>query len=183
MPDCELCGKHVLRRRRICNGHLVCWSCFYREKWSKIELIRKINSLEKMNDDLSSKIPPRISEIEYRFNSPFSAIPPKDVLKNAFIGLNLGGYFSDFSQVLGDYYGINAPRYYADDNKVTEGAIACYYPSSNEVYSFKKEPLLHETAFHEFYHALQNFGIVPKKDSEKNADLYAKGCMKRLKEA
>ena len=182
MPDCELCGQPVLRRRRNSANKLVCYSCSYLEKWPKEGLVRRIKRLEKENDDLSSRIPPRIHKIEYRFNSPFSAIPPIDVLKNALIGLNLGGYFSDFSQVLGDYYGIDAPRYYANDDKVPEGATACYYRSSNEVYSFKKTPLHNETAFHEFYHALQNYGIVPKKDSEKNAGLYAKGCMKRLKE-
>lgn len=182
MADCEICGTFQLRRKRTNSGKLVCWKCYYHLLWSKEELTRKIGKQDQEIDSLEARIPPRRPKIEYRYNSPFSAIPPIDVLKNSMLALDLSTSFSEFSQVLGDYYEINAPPYYANDDKVTPGAIACYYPSENEVYAFKSKPLSHETAFHEFYHALQNFGVVPKKDSEKNADLYAAGCMRRLKQ-
>lgn len=180
LADCEICGTYQMRRKRTESGKLVCWQCYYRLAWSKEELVRKTRQLDKEVDSLEARIPPRVPSVDYKYNSPFSAIPPIDVLKNAIIALDIGGTFSEYSQVLGDYYGINAPPYYANDEKIPDGAIACYYPTENEVYAFRKRALSHETAFHEFYHALQNFGIVPKKNSEKNADLYAKGCVRRL---
>ena len=180
MADCEICGTYQMRRKRIESGKLVCWPCFYRLAWSKEELVRETRQLDKEVDSLEARIPPRTPKIEYKYNSPFSAVPPIDVIRNAVNALDISGWFSQFSQVLGDYYGINAPPYYDNTSKVPIGAIACYYPSDNEVYAKKGDPMTYDTAFHEFYHALQNFGIVPKKDSEKTARDYAAACVRRM---
>jgi hypothetical protein len=60
---------------------------------------------------------------------------------------------------------------------VPENAIACYYPSTNKVYS-KTQSMSKHTALHEIWHALERHGIVPKTpDSEKNANLYAEACL------
>lgn len=179
MPPCQICGRPQDRRKRIKTGKLVCNPCHWHSLWEPEQLIKKISELEKKNDDLRGRIPPKISQREYRYNSPYSAVPPRDILKNAMIAVNLGN-FSEFSKVLGDHYGIKAPPYYANDAKIPSGAIACYYPTENEVYALVKEPLQYTTAFHEFYHALQAFGVVPNKDSEKNAGLYGEACVRRL---
>jgi len=180
MANCELCGKHQLRRKRLENGKLVCWICYYRLAWSKEDIVIKTRKQDFEIDDLRSMIPPKKPRIEYKYNSPFSAIPPLDVIKNATIALDIAGYYSDFSQVLADYYGIDAPPYYVNDEKVPDGAIACYYHNENKVYSRKKDPMSWDTAFHEFYHALQNYGLVPSKNSEETADQYAKACVRRM---
>ena len=114
----------------------------------------------------------------------FCLIPPIDVLKRAKIALEVDGYYSSFAKVLGAYYGIPAPKYIVNPEGIPKRAFSCYVPSENKVYC-KKEPYNLHTAFHEFYHALENFRIAPKvsrKKSEENAEKYAKACLKLLQE-
>ena len=178
MPECELCGRDVLRRIRQ-DSRLVCYHCDQYIRFPH-NAAYEIHRLEKKLDKYRQDFKIRTPDIKYRFNSPFSAIPPTHVLENAVYGLDVDGFYHEFSKPLADYYGIEHPRYYRNAEKVPEGAIACYYSSTNEVYS--KNGINKKTAFHEMWHALENFGIVPydPETSERDADRYAYGCISRL---
>jgi len=180
MPPCEVCGVEVTRRKRnLATNKLTCNQCGFYIR-NPISAIRELKRNEETIKKYRSNYKIKTANIEYRFNSPFSAIPPDNILQNAIYGLDIDGYYHEFSKVLADYYGIEHPRYYRSAEKVPENAIACYYRSSNEVYS--KNGINQKTAFHEMWHALENFGIVPydPKTSERDADRYATGCVTRL---
>jgi len=188
MPKCELCGEKVARRikrliskrlQMICNhcdyhilngNHLYTISTLGSERAYGREMRKEVNRL---NSLLEHK--PLNEKKVYPYSNPWSAVPPIHVLMNAKKALSVQGIYSGFPEILGDYYGILSPPYYHNDKMVPEGAIACYYPHTNTVYS--KNPMSNHTAFHEMYHALERHGIVPKTtDSEKNADFYADAC-------
>lgn len=184
MPACEICGQNQLRRYRLKNGKLVCWTCKTHYHWKPEAFLPWIKRLrddvahwKKTANDRVLRTP---SERKYRFTSPYSAIPPKDILKNAIYALDRQNQYTDFPKVLADYYEIDTPPFYDNPDKVPDGALACYYPWYNQIYS--RGSISRKNAFHEIYHALENFGIVPKtSESEKNADEYAYGCLERLK--
>jgi len=180
MPGCEICGN--IQHRRVRNrstDKLVCYSCnllLNNPFWAVKDLRKAESIIDKYSKEFKIKTP----NIRYKFNSPFSAIPPVHVLENAVYGLDVDGYYHEFSKPLADFYGIEYPKYYKNKEKVPKNAIACYYSSTNEVYS--KDGINQHTAFHEMWHALENFGIVPydPKTSERDADRYATGCVTRL---
>ena len=172
-----------MRRYRLKNGSLVCEMCRYHYHWTSEQFLRWIKRLKDSVNQWRIKANERTLRVpidhKYRFNSPFSAIPPKDILDNAVYALDIEGIYHGFQRVLSDYYKIDTPPFIEDPDQVPEGAIACYYPNRNKVYS--RGTLKRRSAFHEIYHALENFGIVPKtKDSEKHANQYAYGCLRRL---
>ena len=188
MTICEICGGKTKRRIRLNDGRLVCWQCnqiqknsyeencktvknyrdYAKQGWNKVTELRKEKSI--------SLIPP-----EYKYTNPISAVPPVDVLERSLLALDMMNYFSNFSEVLADYYGFEAPRYLISDEKCSPDANATYYWRENNVYTRRDRPLKNRTAFHEIWHALERHGIVPNtKDSEKNAELYAKACLRRL---
>jgi len=179
MPPCNICGKIQYRRRRWDENTLVCFSCYCLMKFPK-NAAHEVKRLEKIIEKYKQNFKIRTPDIQYRFNSPFSAIPPFHILTNAIYGLEIDGYYHSFSKVLADYYGIEYPKYYRDPEKVPDNAIACYHRSTNEVYS--KNSINRKTAFHEMWHALESFGIVPydPEASERDADRYAEGCVSRL---
>jgi len=178
MTVCEWCGSVVSRRISL-EGSMVCSWCYYVANLSKENLVKDYIRIRNENGELRKKLVALRQKAHY--NSPFSAIPPKEILQRAMIALDLGKYYTEFSKVLGDYYGIDGPPYYESPKEVPPDAIACYYPSRNEVYCTKQN-LSYENAFHEFYHALHKFGIVTTKHEEKDAELYAKGCLAMLGE-
>ena len=188
MPKCELCGEVVGRRTKYLISKqikLLCnYCCYYLSNGDHLKAIvdlgehridykkmrREINRLSLIVSDKNVKI-----SKDYPYSNPWSAVPPVYVLRNARKALDIQKKFSGFPETLGDYYGILAPPYSLSPSMVPEGAIACYYPATNHVYS--KGSMSEHTAFHEMYHALERHGIVPKTaDSEKNADFYADAC-------
>lgn len=188
MPKCELCGEKSDRRtkkliskqikmlcrhcyKQLCDGdhldtiRIMSQHRIYGEKMHNevIRLSSFFNSNEKSKYE------------KYPYSNPWSAVPPIHVLKNARKALDTQKSYVGFPETLGDYYGIVAPPYAVNEQKVPEGAIACYYPSTNRVYS--KGAINEHTAFHEMYHALERYKVVPKTvDSEKNANFYADAC-------
>ena len=184
MPACEICGQNQSRRTRLDNGKLVCYTCETHYHWSQDQFLPWI---KRLNDDIqfwrrtsNERSIHAPSERKFRFTSPYSAIPPREILQNAVYALDRQTTYTDFPKVLADFYQIDTPPFYDDPDQVPSGAIACYHPWSNKVYSTGS--ISRNTAFHEIYHALENFGIVPKtEESEKNADEYANGCLHRLK--
>jgi hypothetical protein len=124
-----------------------------------------------------------LRESRQRVNDVFSLTPPIDILKKAKIALNVTGFYSSFSQVLASYYKISRPSYIVHPQGIPENAFSCYIPSKNEVYC-KESPYDLNTAFHEFYHALENFDIAPyeseSKEREKNAENFANACVQLL---
>ena len=180
---CEICGEFATRRQRVDNS-LCCMTCAFRLRyWSPLDFLKESRRLERENSELRAKTAQIFrKEKRYAYNNAVSAVPTVDILERAMLAINLGENFSVFSVVLGDYYGIKAPPYYNFPEGVPKDANAVYHSLKNEVYC-AKGPLSHRTAFHEFWHALERHGIVPKtKDSEKNANTYAIACLKRLKE-
>ena len=158
-------------------------TCAFRLRyWSPLDFLKESRRLERENSELRTKTAQIFREEKvYAFNNAVSAVPPVDVLERAMLALDLEKLFHAFSIVLGDYYGIKAPHYYDNPEKVPKNANACYHHETNEVYC-AKGTLSHRTAFHEFWHALERHGIVPNtEDSEKNANTYAIACLKRLK--
>jgi hypothetical protein len=118
---------------------------------------------------------------KYPYSNPWSAVPPKHILTNAVNALHIEGRYNSFPEVLCDYYGIESPPFIDDSSMVPKKAIACYYPSTNHVYS--RGSMSHHTAFHEIYHVLERHGIVPETaDGEKNANFYADACDALLKQ-
>lgn len=181
MTVCELCYRQVSRRKKR-EGVLVCDWCWAELCASKPQLIKEKIRLRGELDALRAN-PFLACKKQYAYNHPVSAVPAQDILEKAILALDLTKYYSDFSTVLGDYYGFSGPAYLRDKDQVSKGAIACYRRDKNTVYSAEPNGTSHDTAFHEFWHALEAHGIVPRTgDSEKNANLYAKACLKRLKE-
>ena len=189
MTICEICERETSRRTRLDDGRLVCWQCnnlkkqsydqicntvqMYNEYasrgWNKVDELRKLKSI--------SHTPKT-----FAFSNPISAVPPIEILEKSILALDIMHLFSNFSEVLGDYYGIEAPRYLISDEKCLPTANATYYWEENKVYSKRETSLKRRTAFHEMWHALERHGIVEHtEDSEKNAKTYAKGCLRRLK--
>lgn len=160
MTFCECCSTSVLRRRRI-QGKLVCHECG--------QLLNDPFWLLTRYNELKQSITPE--------KKP-NLIPPRHILESACLSVDLTGEYHDFPIILAHYYKIDVPPYYHDPKKVPQNAVACYYPSTNTVYS--KGPMGFQTAFHEFYHALEKNGIIHAKDSEVAANLYAKTCLKIL---
>jgi len=188
MTICEICGREVNRRSRLDDGRLVCWQCkrlknldydqichevysyydYAKRGWEKVAELRKEKGI--------SHIP-----ASYKYSNPVSAVPPIEILEKSIIALDVMNYFTNFSEVLGDYYGFKAPRYLISDEKCSPNANATYYWKENIVYSRREKRLAYRTAFHEIWHALERHGLVPNtKDSEKNAEIYAKACLRRL---
>ena len=180
MPNCQICRSDIPRRRRNPQSNLlVCWSCD-RRLMNVIGTAREVSRLEEQIEGYRRTRPILPNGTEYKFNSPYSAIPPKDILERSILALDMAHIYSDFSIVLGDHYGFEAPRYLDKPEEVPKGAIACYHNFKNVVYA-AKGPMSRHTAFHEFWHALENHGTVPRTiDSEKNANTYASACLKRL---
>lgn len=175
MPNsCQLCGAIVSGRRRRVGDFLLCWWCAYLMSLPQPQLVTKFRQIEEEFQRIDGKENPK-------FMNPFSAVPPRDILLKAEIALDVTGYYSDFSKVLAEYYGIPTPKYLSNPNEVSKDSVACYHTSKNIVYCRAQMSL--ETAFHEFYHALQNHGIVPKNNyNEEEAKFYAKACIKILKQ-
>jgi len=182
MADCEICYRQVARRRRV-EGKLVCWGCASQLCLSKVQLAKdKVRLQGELDRIKANPVYAVSSKKPYPYNHPISAVPPLDVLKRAVLALNLTGFYTPFSKVLGDHYGFQGPPYWKDGDEVPNGWIACYYPSRNAVY--QRAPIGEETGFHEFWHALEAHGLVARTaDSEENASLYARACLQRLKEA
>ena len=180
MPYCEICSREVLRRKRTKRGRLVCRRCFYLIEYPD-NAAYEIHKLEKKLEYYRQNHTIKDANRKYRFNSPFSAVPPRELLQNAIYALDtVSGYSHGFNHVLADYYEIEAPPYYHNSEKVPENAIACYYRNANIVYS-RDSTLSQKTAFHEMWHALESFGVVPRtENSERDADRYAYACLKRL---
>ena len=189
MTICEICGREVRKRSRLEDGRLVCWKCksikyssyeeiciniqsyneWAKRGWEQVEKIRKQKGIQ--------HIP-----AQYKYSNPVSAVPPVEILEKSMLALDFMSFFSNFSEVLSDYYGFEAPRYLVSDEKCSPNANATYYWEENTVYSRDKKRLAYRTAFHEIWHALEKHGIVPHTDeSEKNAEIYAKACLRRLK--
>lgn len=176
MPECEICGKHARRRIRR-SGKLICnfcnWGLNQTKEFLAKEYSRHINEISELRREIHKiRVKPRLT--------PYIAIPPIYVLKKAIAALELSGNYSGFSEVLANHFGIEAPPYYHVPERVPKGAVACYVPSKNTVYS--KNPLSRKTAFHEFWHALESNGVavMEHKHSESNADQFAYGCLKVL---
>ena len=178
MPSCDICGRDVERRIRQ-DSRLVCWSCDSLIRFPH-NAAYEVHRQRKQLDQYKEKWNLRKANVKHKFNSPFSAIPPVHVLENAVLALDTEGKYHGFPIVMSDYYGIDSPPFYDNPEKVPENAIACYYRGNNVVYS--KGSMSKQTAFHELWHALESFGIVPydPETSEKHANLYANGCVSRL---
>ena len=174
---CEVCGEEYHKRRRLSDNRLVCFNCWmcFNLPQSAADIIRWQNvRIMELNTELRERSKLRI------YNSPFSAIPPQDILRKATVALEISGNYQAFSDVLADYYGVGIIKYNVSPTEVSENAIACYHPGLNKVTS-KEKTISHYTAFHEFYHALQDLGIVNKNNwSEKDAENYALACEKLL---
>ena len=182
MTICENCGAEVYRRTRI-NGKMLCPYCAWAIK-DPLDFAKNFISRYEYLRKEYVKSRQELFKIRKQTKNVFSLIPPIDILKKAVIALDIEGCYKSFTEVLGAYYGIPAPKYLVQPKKVPARAIACYHSSKNEVYS-KEDEIDLDTAFHEFYHALENFGIAPRvsrKKSEENAEKYAKACLKLLKE-
>ena len=180
MPRCEICRREQTRRIRDRDtGKLVCYSCGSLLR-NPLYAVNEVHRKDKIIEQYSREYTIKKADIKHRFNSPFSAIPPIHVLENAVLALDVEGKYSSFPIVLSDYYGIDSPPFYVDSDKVPENAVACYYRQTNTVYS--KGVMGRTTAFHEIWHALESFGVVPydPKTSERDADRYAHGCKSRL---
>ena len=150
-------------------------SGYSRDRARLFKAEEKVEELERLQHSV------KLEKKKYAYQNAVSAAPPTDVLKRSLAALDEYRLYTSLSQVLGDYYGIDAPRYLASDEMTPKGANAAYYSESNEVYSPKGKTLKYRTAFHEFWHALERHGIVPKTtDSEKNAEIYAKTCLTLL---
>jgi len=193
LPKCELCKEdHGRRKKRLVNRSIkmLCWDCWWQlENGNLVDTTLELAKYRKYYFDAEKKInelkKTRQWEIinqpkRYPYSNPWSAIPPIHVLKNAVKALDDQEKYKGFPEVLGDYYGIETPPYSFDASKVPEGAIACYYPTTNIVYT-KEKTIDKRVAFHEMYHALERHGIIPmNSDSEKNAEFYAYACLARL---
>lgn len=180
MPKCEICGKEMARRvRHTPSGKLTCHWCNYRIR-NPIKTAIEATRFEEQIKIYRQERPILPTGTRYKFNSPYSAVPPKDILDKSILALDMSGFYSEFSTVLGDYYDFQAPRYLDSPESVPKGAVACYYNNKNTVYAAKGRMTRH-TAFHEFWHALENHGVVPRTiDSEKNANIYADASLSRL---
>ena len=188
MTICEICGRDVRKRSRLEDGRLVCWECknvksldyegMYKRIFSYWEYARRG---WKRAEELRHEKGIKLEKPDYKYNNPVSAVPPKEILEKSILSIDLMKYFSDFSVVLGDYYGFQGPRYLVSDEKLSPNSNATYYWHENTVYTPKKRALKYRTAFHEIWHALERHGIVPhNEDSEKNAEIYARACLRRL---
>ena len=140
------------------------------------------NSTQKILTQLDA----RLARIEAQLSPKrglafFACLPPSDVVRRAVDTLGVTGDYSGFSAVLASYYGIPPPRFLHDAIAVPKDAIACYSFPLNTVYS-KQPSLLRDTAFHEFFHALEKHGVVaiPIEKREEYANLFAKICCCRM---
>lgn len=178
MPKCDICGKDVPRRVRQ-DSRLVCGICDNLITFPH-NAAYEVHRQRKQLEEYKAKWNLRKPNIKHKFNSPFSAIPPIHVLENAILALDTEGKYTSFPVVLSDYYGIDSPPFWDNPDEVPKNAIACYSRIKNVVYS--KGSMSRHTAFHEIWHALESFGIVPydPETSEKHANLYASGCISSL---
>jgi len=188
MTICEICGRETNRRLRLEDGRLVCWQCKAIKYSSYEEICKNVQSynewakrgwarVEELRKEKGTKHIPAT----YKYNNAVSAVPPIEVLEKSIMALDMMNYFSNFSEVLSDHYGFEAPRYLISDEKCSPGANATYYWEENTVYSRRKKELKYRTAFHEIWHALEKHGLVPHtEESEKSAEIYAKACLRRL---
>ncbi len=191
---CDICHKESGRRRTRIGDKLVCFDCH----WANTQITRgdPDNYLKesysrecKANRELRERVaqleaaqyPVAHEAKKHPYTNAVSALPPVEVLEKAILALDEYRYFNNFAEVLGDYYGIVAPKYLASDEKTPKDANAAYFWETNTVYAPKSKALKYHTAFHEMWHALERHGIVPHgKDSEIDAQRYAKLCLRKL---
>ncbi len=192
---CELCDYEMDGKRRSRDAEtnkMLCWNCVFElrriRKGQILEHVacssREFHKLNQLRDEVwtlkNAQYPVAHEAKKHPYNNAVSAMPPLEILQKSLIALDEFHIFSDFAQVLGDYYGIVAPQYLDNPKKCGEKALATYYWSENIVYA-AKGPMKYRTAFHEMWHALERHGIVPHtKDSEKNAEIFARHCLRRL---
>jgi len=188
MVECELCGIDRGRRKRV-DGKMLCWHCVYSLRQTKEtlakEISQKLANIHRLQDELykerNNKYQVKFEKKGYQYSNPVSAVPSLDILQRAIMAVDLLQYFSNFSEVMCDYYGIKAPRYLINDDKVPNDANAVYSWGDNIVYTPKRGALKWRTAFHEIWHALERHAVVSHtEESEKNAEIFAKACLRRL---
>ncbi len=82
-------------------------------------------------------------------------IPPKWIIEAAREALDTKNHWVDYYDVLSEYYGIAIVKAYNNPKKVSETAIASYYPSDNPPTIYGgKDDYAEVTALHEFFHHL-----------------------------
>jgi hypothetical protein len=191
---CEICNESYDGRRTRVNGKLACSYCSWANRFIKqgdpqnilktqfsIDE-RKLDELHKRIRELETTQYPVSHEAKkFPYSNAISAIPPLDVLESAMLALSEYNFFSDFANVLGDYYGIVAPKYLKNIEKCGENVNARYFWNENTVYTPGTGVFRNHTAFHEMWHALERHGIVPHtKDSEVEAQRYAIFCLRKM---
>ena len=140
------------------------------------DILDKLERLERKIENLESKS--RKRNLHWK-----AAIPPLQLCKDVVTAFN-SGLFQTFEyemRQLADYYGIAPMENYLDEKQthVPKNAIASYHPYERAAYY--KEPVANlETLLHEFYHHLENEGVVPTlNDREKIAGMWANIVIQR----
>lgn len=133
---------------------------------------KKLDQMQRHIEALEKLIPKR----EKRWLKFDECLPPGSVCADIASMMYGITKFTGFIGRLSDYYGCSTMDMLIDrnHNKVSDKAIATYYPSEKTAYS-KGETCSQNTVLHEFFHHMVNCNvvIVNKSDEEYYADRFA----------